>query len=150
MGKGNYLLPMHNLLAGYGGYYIDLEALYGEEYWESEADDDYFRERWDDFKVTLVDVMSKKFQSLVWVDKHKWDGYSHRYVLMENNLVELIICEEDTYMAVYFIIPLECEREILAKIHLQRYINHLKMILLVSYPNYIRERCGPWTSSRVA
>ena len=144
MGAGNFIPNSYNVV-DYCGYYVDNEAIYGENYWENNdpfnMDDSY-----QDFKDCLEYRLHKKFPSLDLVDE--WKG--EYFVLLENSLIQVIIADNQTSQAVYVIVP-HCEYNYhnLGQRHLQSYSEALREILKELYPGNVRVRSSPWTSCAV-
>ena len=134
MGCQNYLPPNCENLAAYDGFYVDYEAVYKTKGYRNDAD-------WDIFISSLCKEFQKKFHTLQKLLKWKSSGFGQsRYVVLENADVQIIVDEEDAYIAVYVIIPETCEQIGLSKRRFAAYVKYLENTLVQLYPNSVRQR----------
>lgn len=131
MGRGYWLPPRHDKLIASDGFYVDSSAVYDTD----------ISAGWD----KLLDNVSK---SLMFKDKTfnkfcNWKscGLGQNYfVLLYNRHVEIIVEDADGYIAVYAIIPEDCEAPGFAKRSFHRYLNMLKETLTELYPGAVSQR----------
>lgn len=148
MGRGNFI-PSRS--ENYKGFYVDYEALYGENYWENE-DDDQQRINYEDFIDNLKCELKSKFKSFIDPSKYKNGVWRNRdeKIQLENSLCSLITSDNECTLAVYVVIDEYQENMNLAVRHLENYSNGLLEVLKNILPeNSISCRSSAWTSSRV-
>ena len=131
MSKENWI-PVGKEIADYAGYFVEINE-----------EDPYF---YDDLKQVIVTNMQDMYPSLGDVSRlsRDYDGL----IIMENDLLQIVLGDNDTSIAVYIIIPdtVRFPYKELGKKQLKNYLAGLQMILLKYYPDQIRVRTGPWTS----
>lgn len=131
MGRGNWI-PVGYEVADYGGFYVEINE-----------DNLYF---YDDLKQMVVTNMRDMYPSLDDVSSlsRDFDGL----IVLENSLVQIVLGDNETSIAVYVIIPCTeyFPHKELGRKQLKDYLAGLQMILLKYYPDQVRVRTGPWTS----
>lgn len=131
MGRGYWLPPNNDELTASDGFFIDGSAVYTDN---STAD-------WENFLENLCKKLifqEKTFQKFCnWKSCGMGQNY---FVLAYNRHVEIIAEDTDGYIAVYAIIPEDCEAPGFAKRSFQRYITLLFKILTEMYPGAVSKR----------
>ncbi len=131
MVRGYWLPPRHDELVASDGFYVDSSAVY--------ADD--ISAGWD----RLLESLSKR---LIFKEKtfHKFCNWKscglgqNYFVVLYNRHVEIIAEDADRYVAVYAIIPEDCEAPGFAKRSFPRYLTMLKETLTELYPGAVSKR----------
>ena len=131
MGRGYWLPPADENLAACDGFYIEAEAVYtGDPY------DD-----WEKFINTLSVKLSYREKTLEKICAWKPCGAGQsRYVVLRNRHVDIIADDADGYVAVYAVIPEDCEYPGFAKRSFPQYVSLLQKVLTDMYPGSIRKR----------
>ena len=132
MGRGYWLPPGHEKLKYFDGFYVDCAAVYTDSDIET---------GWQLFLDNVCNKLAHKNPNYKriceWVPCNL--GQS-RFVLMENDYIEIIAEEADGYIAVYAIVP-ETKKNITStNRHFQTAVKELKDILLELYPGNISRR----------
>lgn len=131
MGRGYWLPPKAEDLAAYDGFYIDSDAIYSGD---TEKD-------WNRFLELLCKKLS--FHEKTLRKQCAWKPCSagqSRFVVLQNQHVDIIVEDVDDYVAVYAVIPEDCEFPGYAKRSFKRYISILQTVLTDLYPGKIRKR----------
>lgn len=135
MGRGYWLPPKHECLKACDGYYIDSDAIYQSDQPDMEKD-------WNRFLERLCKRIM--FQDQTLTKRCEWkpcDAGQSRFVVLQNQLVDIIVEDVDGYIAVYVIVPEDCKNPgYAARRIFPEYIYMLKRILVELYPGKIRKR----------
>ena len=100
MGRGYWLPPSCETLAAYDGFYIDSSAVYT----------DNLEQGWNSLLNTLSVKMSYHDKTLKKTCCWKPCGAGQsRFVVLQNHHVDIIAEDADAYIAVYVVIPDDCE-----------------------------------------
>lgn len=130
MGRGYWLPPAHENLFAYDGFYIDSNAVYKENPDQG----------WENLLYKLCVKMAYREKTLRKVCDWRTCGAGQsRFVVLQNRHVD-IIAEDDGYIAVYVIIPEDCECPGFAKRSFPQYVSLLKAVLIDMYPGSVRKR----------
>ncbi len=131
MGLGYWLPPQHEELAAFDGFFIDGKAVYTDE---PNAD-------WEKFLESLFKKLNFRDNTLQKMCNWKSCGMGQSYfVLAYNRQVEIIAEDTDGNIAVYAIIPEDCEAPGFAKRSFPKYITLLFNTLTEMYPGAISKR----------
>lgn len=131
MGRGYWLPPSCENLAAYGGFYIDSSAVYTDN-----LDQD-----WENLLNMLCVKMTYREKTLQRVCCWKSCGAGQsRFVVLQNRHVDIIAEDDDGYIAVYAVIPEDCECPGFAKRSFPQYVSLLQTVLTDMYPGSIRKR----------
>lgn len=131
MGRGYWLPPNHKALVASDGFYVESDAVYGDDLavgWEIFLDG----------VCRKLKIRERTFQKVCeW--KSCGIGQS-RFVLLQNRHVDIIAEDADGYVAVYAIIPEDNVAPGFAKRSYPRYLAMLKEILTELYPGAVFKR----------
>ncbi len=131
MGRGYWLPPSCENLAAYDGFYIDSSAVYT----------DNLEQDWNKLLNTLSVKMSYRDKTLKKACCWKSCGAGQsRFVVLQNRHVDIIAEDADDYIAVYAVIPEDCECPGFAKRSFPQYISLLQAVLTDMYPGSVRKR----------
>lgn len=131
MGRGYWLPPAHENLPAYDGFYIASSAVYKQN-----PDQD-----WEDLLNKLCTKMAYHEKTLQRICDWKACGAGQsRFVVLQNHHVDIIAEDNDDYIAVYAIIPEDCERPGFSKRSFPQYVSLLKAVLTDMYPGNVRKR----------
>lgn len=131
MGRGYWLPPQHDELVAFDGFFIDGKAVYTGE---PNAD-------WEKFLDSLFKKLNFQEKNLQKVCNWKSCGMGQNYfVLAYNRQVEIIVEDADGYIAVYAIIPDDCEAPGFAKRSFPKYVTLIFKTLTEMYPGTISKR----------
>lgn len=131
MGRGYWLPPAHENLPAYDGFYIDSNAVYKEN-----LDQD-----WENLLNKLCIKMAYHEKTLRRIcDWRTCSAGQSRFVILQNRHVDIIAEDDDGYIAVYVIIPEDCECPGFAKRSFPQYVSLLKAVLIDMYPGSILKR----------
>lgn len=131
MGRGYWLPPSHENLAAYDGFYIDSNAVYKEN-----PDQD-----WEIMLHKLCVKMAYREKTLRKVcDWRNCGAGQSRFVVLQNRHVDIIAEDDDGYIAVYVIIPEDCECPGFEKRSFSQYVSLLKAVLIDMYPGSVLKR----------
>ncbi len=131
MGRGYWLPPRNEELAASDGFFIDGTAVYTENTTES----------WEKFLESLCQKLSFRERTLERFCNWKSCGLGQNYfVLLYNRQVEIIAEDADGFIAVYVIIPEDCEAPGFAKRSFPKYVSMLKDTLTELYPGAVSKR----------
>lgn len=131
MERGYWLPPRAKYLAAYAGFYIDSETVY-----QGNVDNG-----WEQMleglcqKLTGYDTSFQK--QCAWTNGQTG---RNRFVILKNEKVEIIGEDNDEYVAVFVIIPEECQKLEDAKCVFPRYVALLRAALSELYPGHILKR----------
>ena len=131
MGRGYWLPPSYENLPAYDGFYIDSSAVYTDD-----PDQD-----WENLLHKICVKMAyheKKLRTVC--DWRTCSAGQSRFVVLQNRHVDIIAEDDDGYIAVYVIIPENCECPGFAKRSFPQYVSLLKSVLTDIYPGSIRKR----------
>ena len=141
MGRGFWLPPGADNLPLYDGFYIDSKAVYTGD--DMTAD-------WQDFLDKVCGLLQKRNNSLQ--KRCEWfpcDLGQSRFVLMENECVQIIAEDADGYIAVYAIVPETCACNSRAKQAFPFVLQNLKDTLIELYPGAVSRRLNSQHTERV-
>ncbi len=131
MGRGYWLPPRAEQLEACDGFYIDSRAVYTKDIEQS----------WSDLLERLCKKLLLKEKTLrrycAW---KSCEAGQSRFVILQNRYVDIVAEDADDYVAVYVLIPEDCENPGLAKRSFSRYLNLLRETLVELYPGSIRKR----------
>lgn len=131
MGRGYWLPPQHDELAASDGFFLDGKAVYTDE---PNAD-------WEKFLESLCRKLTFQEKTFKKLCNWKACGMGQSYfVLVHNKQVEIIAEDTDGYIAVYAIIPEDCEAPGFAKRSFPKYITLLFNTLTEMYPGAVYKR----------
>lgn len=131
MGRGYWLPPSYENLAACDGFYIDAGAVYTDNPYDD----------WEKFINTLSFKLSYREKTLKKICAWKPCGAGQsRFVVLQNRHVDIIADDADGYVAVYVIIPEDCEHPGFAKRSFPQYLSLLQTVLTEMYPGSIRKR----------
>lgn len=131
MGRGYWLPPSCETLTDYDGFYIESSAVYK----------DSFEQDWDEFLNKLCIKLS--YQDKTLKKKYLWKSCAagqSRFVVLANRHVDFITEEFDNFIAVYVVIPEDCECLGFAKRSFPQYVKLLKEVLTDMYPGSVYMR----------
>ena len=134
--RGYYLPPNHEQFADCDGFYVDNSVLYtsGDE----EKD-------WAMLTEQFCRTMMKACPELALFNAWKpCELGQSRYVLVQNQYVDIMLETEDGYTAIFAIIPENCRYVSAAKQKFKLYVHILKQVLTELYPGHIRKRKNAW------
>lgn len=131
MDRGYWLPPYADELPDYAGFYIDSEAVYPHD----------MESGWEKLLNGLCEKLAEYENSL---QKQCAWAYCRtgrdRFILAQNQEVEVIAEDDDGYVAVFVIIPENCQEPEKIKRIFPRYVTLLRTALCELYPGYIRKR----------
>lgn len=131
MGRGYWLPPSCENLAACDGFYVDADAVY-----TTGPDQD-----WGKFIDTLSVKLSYREKTLTKTCAWKSCGAGQsRFVVLQNRHIDIIAEDADGYIAVYVIIPEDCEHPGFAKRSFPQYVSLLQKVLTEMYPGSVRKR----------
>ena len=131
MGRGYWLPPNHSELVASDGFYVECDAVYGDD----------LEAGWDSLLNTVcrkLKIKDSTFQKVC-----EWESCGmgqNRFVLLKNRHVDIIAEDADGYVAVYAIIPEDNAAPGFAKRSFPRYLAMLKEILTELYPGAVFKR----------
>lgn len=131
MGRGYWLPPAYENLTAYDGFYIDSSAVYTEN----------LEQGWNELLHKLSVKMSYRDKTLKKACCWKSCGTGQsRFVVLQNHHVDIIAEDADDYVAVYAVIPEDCECPGFAKRSFPQYVSLLQAVLTDLYPGSVRKR----------
>ena len=131
MERGYWLPPRANHLAAYAGFYIDSDTVY-------QGNMDYGWNRLLDGLCQKMTSYEASFQKrCVWTNRQ---AGRNRFVILKNEEVEIIAEDDDEYVAVFVIIPEDCQNPEEIKRIFPRYVTLLRTALIEMYPGHILKR----------
>lgn len=131
MGRGYWLPPAYENLTAYDGFYIESSAVYTGD----------LEQDWNRFLQTLCTKLSYRNKTLTKNCSWKSCGAGrNRFVVLQNHHVDIIAEDVDEYIAVYVIIPEDCEYPGFSKRSFPQYVSLLEAVLIDMYPGCIRKR----------
>ena len=134
MGTGNYYL------VGAESVYIDMEDVYGKEYWEADLSH-YFDDDFDNFISIIIDNLPSSFQQTerCWLD-------NERQLIAQSGMYNVSIVDWESYFSLNIEVIDDIKCSPLAEYHLptiaERIFDNLNQIY------NLRERDTSWTSSK--
>ncbi|MBQ7725787.1 MAG: hypothetical protein IJT66_01440 [Clostridia bacterium] len=131
MGRGYWLPPGAENLPLYDGFYVDSAAVYTGG--DVTAD-------WQAFLNEICSAMQRRDGSLQrlceWVP---CDLGQSRFVLLQNEAVQIIAEDADGYIAVYAIVPENCVSKRAQRVF-QNTLQKLRCVLTGLYPGFVSRR----------
>ena len=133
MGRGYWLPPNAESLLCCDGFYIDSEAVYKKG----------CEQGWDEFinhiarKLQLADNSFEKV-----CEWQSCDLGESRFVIAENQHIQLVADDACGYVAVYAIIPENCSKPAFAKRSFPKYLQMLNGIVTEKYKGNVYHRCN--------
>jgi hypothetical protein len=123
-------------LKGCEGFYIENKVFFGMQI-PGEC-------QWDESLSELVLKLKRFIPSMRVIDD--WENCCgiHRYVLLRNELVEIVFGEDEHYAPIFLIIPESCTDTEKAKREFKNALEPLKHYLLRKYPNQVYRRKNTW------
>ena len=141
MGRGFWLPPGAEHMLFCDGFYVDGSAVYtGKE----------LSNDWQMFLNKVCAAMTdidRSFQRRCdWVS---CDLGQSRFVLLQNDLVEIIGEDADGYVAVYVTVPKTCKEKAAAKRIFPTVLGNLRAVLVKLYPGAVSRRLNSQHTERV-
>lgn len=141
MARGYWLPENYENLPACDGFYVDADAVYAngnvEDVWETVVD-------------SCIEKLIFKDPTLIrcgsWRENPKGP---QRFVLARNDKVDIILEDVERHLAVYALIPEDCEFPGYAKRSFPKYLRILKESLTELYPGHIRHRTNSWNVQKV-
>ena len=131
MGRGYWLPHGAETLPLYDGFYVDCKAVY--------TGDDLTTD-WQAFLDKVCGAMQKELGTMQrlcdWVP---CDLGQSRFVLLQNETVQIIAEEADGYIAVYAIVPENCASKRAQRVF-QVALQNLRCVLTALYPGFVSKR----------
>lgn len=148
MGRGNWLPGNRGELVDWEGYYVDYQAIYGDNYEDSW--------RMEYFIEDLASELTGEFDDLM--HSEAWRNNEER-VILDDFPIQLVLGDNESSVAVYFVLhdidEYEYEEDEVDKVRqmlgekFSDYTVKLKEILMGAYGGFVYQRSGAWTSSKV-
>ena len=141
MGRG-YLVPngAEDLVA-FDCFYIDREAVYTGD---NEYDD---WSRFVEYCTEQLIIAVPSFHPVMTWTAHKTG--QKRFVLVQNRYVDVTADEADDYVAVFVVIPEDCESPGQVKRTFSHYTEQLESVLKTKYPGRVTHRINSREAQRV-
>ena len=131
MGRGYWLPPRAKDLAACDGFYIDSGAVYTGE----------LEQDWNRFLELLCKKLRFHERTLQRVCEWKpCAAGQSRFVVLQNRHVDIVCEDADDFVAVYVLIPEDCEAPGFAKRSFKRYLEILQTVLTDLYPGSVCKR----------
>ena len=131
MGRGYWLPPSAENLVACDGFYIDAAAIYTTDPYGD----------WGKFLNTLCVKLSYREKTLQRICAWKaCSAGQRRFVVLQNHHVDIVADDACGYVAVYVIIPEDCQHPGFAKRSFPYYVSLLKKVLIDMYPGSIKKR----------
>jgi hypothetical protein len=134
--KKTWLPDNHEKLADFMGFYIPNKVLFGM----ATPDD----EQWEKSIKELVEKLNRFLPTMRIVNDWRHNTGVSRYVLLQNNMVDLILGEDDNYAPIFLIIPESCGDITKAKREFKTVLESLKGYLVRKYSNEVYGRKNTW------
>ncbi len=132
MGRGYWLPPGAETLPLYDGFYVDCKAVY--------TGDDLTTD-WQAFLDKVCGAMQEECGTMQrlcdWVP---CDLGQSRFVLLQNEMVQIIAEDADGYIAIYAIVPETCVSKAMAKHLFDGILQKLRCVLTGLYPGFVAKR----------
>jgi len=136
MGHKYYMPENHENLSVCEGFYIGNKVFFGAG--------EPSEEQWNSSMAELVMKVKRFLPEFRIINEWESGMGIRRYVLMRNDLMEIIMGEDEEYASIFLIIPETCQSEAKAKCEFEKTFKILKSFLMHKYPEQVYRRKNTW------